>query len=227
MFRQPEDRIKLYEGHGNLLNTVMVKDRNIQVPKGFSGNEKTEDTAATHEDSILSVAKEQNRKAFIALYEHFAPRIKSFMMKSGVITPDTAEELAQETMLTVWKQAGSFNPEKARASTWIFTIARNKKIDYLRKNRRALPDKEEIAFDTGAESIDSGDMLNQAEEASIIEDALAGLPEEQAALIKKAFFEDKTHNDIASEENIPLGTVKSRIRLGLERLRHKLGDKLS
>lgn len=168
---------------------------------------------------LLAVAQKQDKTAFAELFEYFAPRIKSFLLKGGA-APDQADELAQETMITVWQKAASFDPAKASASTWIFTIARNKRIDAIRKTPRPEVDANDI--DIADDALNASEEISMAEETDIMAQAIQNLPEEQADLLYKSYFEDKTHADIAKETNIPLGTVKSRIRLALERLR---GDK--
>lgn len=175
------------------------------------------DTGPAHFRALLlRVAKRQDKEAFAELFEYFAPRIKSFLMKGGA-NPDQADELAQETMITVWQKASSFDPAKASASTWIFTIARNKRIDAIRKVPRPEVDADDI--DLADDALPASELLSQQQETDIMADALGALPPEQADLLYKSFFEDKTHADIARETNLPLGTVKSRIRLALERLR--------
>lgn len=175
------------------------------------------------EGLLQAVGQKQDRGAFIQLFNHFAPRIKSFLMKGGA-TPEQAEELAQETMITLWTKAAGYDPKQANASTWIFTIARNKRIDALRKTGRIQYDVNDPAYipDTVTQSVDKG-VLNTERRAKV-SDAMKALPPEQADLIHKAFFEDKTHQEIAKETKIPLGTVKSRIRLALDRLRPQLGQ---
>lgn len=177
------------------------------------------------ETLLSAVGQQRDRDAFITLFNHFAPRLKSFLMKKGA-TPDHAEELTQETMLTVWNKAAGYDPKQAGASTWIFTIARNKRIDSLRKNSR-------VEFDSGDPAFVPDDMGPAPDRQVIDSDrteqvaaALKTLPPEQADLIRKAYFEDKTHYEIASEIKIPLGTVKSRLRLALERLHRQLGQDL-
>ncbi len=168
------------------------------------------------ETLLLDVAENRNKESFVQLFEHFAPRVKSFLMKGGT-AQDVADELAQETMLTVWNKAPSYNPAQSGASTWIFTIARNKKIDALRKTGRfevAPTDPELIPADDSP----GRDMI-RTQETEAMAEALKELPEEQAMLLRQSFFEDKSHADIAKETGLPLGTVKSRIRLALERLR--------
>ena len=166
---------------------------------------------------ICAIAEKEDRDAFIALFEHFAPRVKSFLMKGGA-DPELADELAQETMLTIWNKAKSYNPEQAAASTWIFTIARNKRIDMIRKTKRYDVDPSDPILLADDNPSPRQNALYK-EEMKVLADAIQTLPEEQAELVRKSFFEDKSHAEIADETGIPLGTVKSRIRLALERLR--------
>jgi RNA polymerase sigma factor (sigma-70 family) len=168
---------------------------------------------------LESVGKNQDREAFIQLFEYFAPRIKSFLMKAGT-SAETADELAQETMLTIWDKASSYNPAHAAPSTWIFTIARNKRIDALRKTGSyRFEDSDELPLED--ENADQRAHFAAAQETQILASALEKLPPEQAELVKKSFFEDKSHAAIAEETGLPLGTIKSRIRLALERLRNE------
>lgn len=173
--------------------------------------------AGGFEEKLRAVAEHKDRESFVQLFEHFAPRIKSYLMKGG--TPeDLADELAQETMLAVWNKAEAFNPAQAGASTWIFTIARNKRIDAFRRNRSAGLDTL-LTGDEKDETDSPADALTKAQETTIMESALEKLPPEQASLLYKSFFENKSHGEIAEELELPLGTVKSRIRLALEKLR--------
>lgn len=213
----------LYEQENTLLNSLMAIKQKAQAPSGKRGTKTKTDLSdeVTFDDLLVSVGATQNRDSFIRLFEYFAPRVKSFLMQGG-FNPETADELAQETMLTVWDKASSFDPAQAKASTWIFTIARNKKIDYIRKYKRTPLKAEDLAF-AQSETNAPDDNLATLQDNKALTEALEKLPEEQAALLRKSFFEDKTHNDIAEESDIPLGTVKSRIRLALERLRYHLG----
>jgi RNA polymerase sigma factor (sigma-70 family) len=176
-----------------------------------------------HFDLLLQqVGQNRDRDAFIEIFNYFAPRLKSFLMKNG--TPaEQAEELMQETMIGIWTRAESYDPDMARASTWIFTIARNKKIDAFRKVSRIEYDRNDPAFIPDDDIATADDLMMDSTRAEKIAEILKTLPEEQASLIKKSFFEDKTHMEIARENGLPLGTVKSRIRLALERLRGQLG----
>lgn len=169
-----------------------------------------------HARLLQRIAEHRDKEAFVELFEHFAPRVKSFLMKGGT-AEDVADELAQETMLTVWNKAESYSPAQAAPSTWIFTIARNKKIDSLRKTGRFEVASTEPEL-LEADSSPTSDLM-RAQETESIAEALKELPEEQSMLLQKSFFEDKSHADIAAETGLPLGTVKSRIRLALERLR--------
>ena len=171
------------------------------------------------------IAATKDKKAFVTLFEYFAPRLKSFLMKGG-LSPQLAEEVIQETMLSVWRKAGSFNPAKASASTWIYTIARNKRIDMLRKLNRRTFDSLESHMEPDYEA-DLVENIQHEQNAQILKGAFKNLPEDQADLIRKAFYEDKTHQELAEELQLPLGTVKSRIRLGMERLRHSLRNKMT
>ena len=169
---------------------------------------------------VVRIAERGDREAFSQLFAHFAPRVKSYLMRLGV-PQETAEELAQETLLTVWRRAKAFDPARAAASTWIFTIARNLRIDLSRRDRRApLVDDPIVA--QGPATPD--EALFVVEDGERIGTAIATLPKEQAQVIALAFFADKAHSEIAGELGLPLGTVKSRLRLALARLRGALAE---
>ncbi|MEO0371277.1 MAG: sigma-70 family RNA polymerase sigma factor [Pseudomonadota bacterium] len=169
-------------------------------------------------ECIARIRDNQDREAFAELFQHFAPRVKSFLMRSGA-DMTLAEECAQEVMAIVWQKAHLFDPARASAATWIFTIARNRKIDAFRKMRR--PEPEEL-FWGPAEEPDQEDVLALQQETQNLGEALAQLPDKQRELIEKAYFGDLSHSEIAAETGLPLGTIKSRIRLALDRLRHQL-----
>ncbi len=139
-------------------------------------------------------------------------------MRSGADSA-LAEECVQEVMATVWQKAGLFDPTRASVATWIFTIARNRRIDVLRRQRR--PEPEELTWGPEAEP-DQADRLGLQEESKQLGEAIASLPTKQRDLIEKAYFGDLTHHEIAEATGLPLGTIKSRIRLALERLRHAM-----
>jgi RNA polymerase sigma-70 factor, ECF subfamily len=171
---------------------------------------------------LAAIAATQDRAAFADLFEFYAPRIKSMLMRGGA-TPDTAEDIAQETLITVWHKAGYFDPARASASAWVYTIARNLRVDRLRRDRLAALYASEA--DVPVEEPDRPDqLLHAAERADRVKTAIKELPEEQARVLKLSFFENRAHADIAEDLGLPLGTVKSRLRLALARLRGLLGE---
>jgi RNA polymerase sigma factor (sigma-70 family) len=171
---------------------------------------------------IVAIATRADREAFGRLFRHFAPRVKSYLVRSG-LSANAAEELAQETLLTVWRKAAYFDPTRAAASTWIFTIARNLSIDLKRRERYGDTYKAETHEDEVDET--SGEtILMTAEREARVRAALAKLSEEQATIVRLSFFQEKPHSQIAQELGIPLGTAKSRVRLALNRLRALLED---
>jgi RNA polymerase sigma-70 factor (ECF subfamily) len=184
---------------------------------------KTQDSAVDGMNDLLAaVADNQDRAAFRTLFEYFAPRVKAFMHRQGT-DPGMAEEIVQETMVNVWRKAGQFDPNRASVATWIFTIARNLRIDLLRKANRPAPDANDPALVPDPEPLGS-EVISLKREATQLKKAVAELPPEQLAVLQLAFFEDKAHAEVAAELGIPLGTVKSRIRLAFKRIRSELGD---
>ncbi len=179
---------------------------------------KTSNPSLYWAECITRIRDQQDRDAFSDLFQHFAPRVKAFLMRSGA-DATMAEECTQEVMATLWQKAVLFDPARASAATWIFTIARNRKIDALRKMRR--PEPEELPWGPEEEP-DQADSLALQQETQALEEAMKSLPEKQRELIEKAYFGDLSHSEIAAETGLPLGTIKSRIRLALDRLRHKL-----
>lgn len=172
---------------------------------------------------VLAIAQGADREAFAELYRHYAPRLKSYLLRLG--GADTAEEMAQEAMLAVWRKAALFDPAKASAGTWIFTIARNHYIDRRRKERRPELDPSDPMLTIESDpSADAAMSSRQTEQ--IVRAALAELSPEQARVVEMSFYEDKPHSAIAAELNLPLGTVKSRLRLAFARLRGAVGESL-
>lgn len=169
-------------------------------------------------EQVFAIRDHQDKAAFAQVFAHFAPRVKSFLMRSGA-SPDIAEECAQDVMATLWRKSAQFDPAKASVSTWIFTIARNRRIDMLRKERR--PEPEDLPWGPAAEP-DQEEALALSQDTTRLGAALAELPEKQRTLIEKAYFGDLSHSEIADQTGLPLGTIKSRIRLALERLRHAM-----
>lgn len=171
---------------------------------------------------VRAIAVAQDRTAFATLFGHFAPRVKAFLVRSG-LADSLAEEVTQETMLAMWRKASFFDPNRAGVATWIFAIARNQRIDRLRRER--LPSAE-LPANLSIETVEALDPSDTGEEAVLaaeregrVRNALGALSAEQAAIVRLSFFADKPHAAIARELGIPLGTVKSRIRLALGRMR--------
>jgi len=168
-------------------------------------------------DIIEDMAACQDKGAFAELFGHFAPKLKAYGMRQGV-DAGTAEELVQETMLSVWRKADTFDRRRANASTWIFTILRNKRIDMLRRETRPEADLDSVR-ELASDASSADDDYHATQTGEFIRRAMVELPKEQVEVLKKAFFEDKPHSTISEELQLPLGTVKSRIRLALARLR--------
>jgi RNA polymerase sigma-70 factor (ECF subfamily) len=181
-------------------------------------------TAVDPADLIERVARSADREAFAGLFSQFAPRLKSYLMGLGAPAA-AAEELVQETLLTVWRKAASFDRARAGAATWIFTIARNLRIDAARRERTALAYSINLTDEPEApESPD--DLASAREREGRVRAALTTLPPDQAEVVRLAFFQEKPHSEIADVLGIPLGTVKSRVRLAMSRLRERLEDLL-
>lgn len=169
---------------------------------------------------LRAIATRQDRRAFTLIFNEYAPRLKAFLKRGG-LEDAVAEELVQEIMLTVWRRAGTFDPAQGGVATWIFTIARNRRIDHLRRAQRPVPE------DAGAMHADdlevATDGLVERKESHIsLRTAIRSLPPEQIEILRLAFFEQKPHTAIATERALPLGTVKSRIRRALQQLRKML-----
>ena len=166
------------------------------------------------------VAQTRDRTAFAELFDHFAPRVKSFMMRKGY-NAEQAEDLVQEAMIAVWTKAALFSTDRGSVSTWIFTIARNLGIDRLRREKSQLyTDLED--FDAVDEKSGAEENLGRSQEDNHVTRALAQIPAEQRELLILSFVEDVPQSEIAQRLNIPLGTVKSRMRLGYQRMRKLL-----
>jgi RNA polymerase sigma-70 factor (ECF subfamily) len=166
---------------------------------------------------LVAVGTARDRQAFEQLFRHFAPRIKAYLLRLGA-SVSLAEDLAQEAMLSVWRKAQLFDPGKASATTWIFTIARNLRIDAIRRERRPEIDPNDPAFVPDAEPSADTALIYANDEARL-HDAISKLSPEQAKVVELSFFADKPHSAIAKELGLPLGTVKSRLRLAMTHIR--------
>lgn len=174
------------------------------------------------EDCLKRIAESGDRIAFTAIFEHFAPRVKGFLMKGGA-SEDQAEDLSQETMVKVLNKAKLFDSSKASAATWIFTIARNARIDAIRRASKPALDPDEPAL-TPEESPRADHLCELAERDQRIKEAMSSLPPDQLEVMRLHFIEDEPHSVIAERLDLPLGTVKSRLRLAFGKIRKELGD---
>ncbi len=171
-------------------------------------------------DLLMKVASQRDKNAFALLFEHFGPRIKGFMMRKGADN-ELAEDLAQDTMITVWRKAHMYSSDKGSVSTWIFTIARNRRIDWARKLKgMQFSDISEIEQPSDDPHADEIVLGNQ--EARSVGLAIERLPADQKQVISMAFLEDMTQQEISSQLGVPLGTVKSRMRLAYQKLSKSL-----
>lgn len=171
---------------------------------------------------IMAIAASADRNAFAVLFAHFAPRIKTYLLRHGAAS-GMAEDVTQDTMLAVWRKARLYDPAKADAAAWIFAIARNMRIDALRRERHPELPPDEPMLIPGAE-LGGDERLAADQRAQRLSVAIADLPVEQAEVVRLSYYEDKPHREIESDLGIPLGTVKSRLRLALSRLRVAMGE---
>lgn len=169
------------------------------------------------------VGADRDREAFAALFEHFAPRIRSFLINRRV-PPALADDLTQDVMLAVWRRAASFDPAKAAVSTWIYTIARNLHIDHFRKQVRAGKMDEQDPYLQPEPAPEAEELVSRSEDVDTVARALAGLSADQKSVLELAFVEGLSHSEISTRLDLPLGTVKSRVRLAMTKLRLSLGD---
>ncbi len=171
---------------------------------------------------MVAVGIERDRSAFACLYEHLAPKVRGYMARQGA-NPACADELAQETMVQIWRKAEQYEPEKASPAAWVFRIARNLQIDRLR--RRKL---HEVQLTPEADRADEGMAGHERSadrlDADRLRELVEELPADQMTVVKLAFFEDLSHSEIGERLSIPLGTVKSRLRLAFGKLRAAMGD---
>lgn len=171
---------------------------------------------------LVAIATTRDRSAFEILFVYFAPRVKAYLLRLGAST-SLADDLAQEAMISVWRKAELFDPAKASASTWIFTIARNLRIDAIRRERRAEYDPNDPLLVPDGEPQADANMM-RGDDNSRVRSALMTLPPDQMKVVEMSFFADRPHSEIAKELGVPLGTVKSRLRLAMVRIRAAMGD---
>lgn len=173
-------------------------------------------------DLLVLVAGQQDRSAYAELFGYYAPRVKSYLMRLGADGAQ-AEEIAQDVMVTVWRKASLFDRRQASVSTWIFRIARNRRIDVFRRTKRPDLDPEEtMILPAGVEAPE--ERVEAMETEVRVREAMRDLPEEQLQLLRLAFYDGLSHREIADKLDVPLGTVKSRIRLAFAKMKSRLGD---
>jgi RNA polymerase sigma-70 factor (ECF subfamily) len=177
-----------------------------------------------HARCMEAIAASRSRTAFAELFSYFAPRVKSFMLRLGANASE-AEELAQEVMVTVWQKAHLYDAAQASVSTWIFRIARNRRIDAQRRqNRPELPADDPVLMPPDIERPD--EIMERGQTDKLVRERLAELSPDQLSLVKAAFYDGLSHSEIAKAFSLPLGTVKSRIRLAFLRLRGELSERI-
>ena len=194
---------------------LMVQEKKAQSQQRASNNKEMSNL-------LRRVGEQGDVVAFQELFENFAPRVKSYMMGKGA-DANTAEELAQETLLMIWRKASLYSDDKGSASTWIFTIARNLRIDRLRREFpwQALPDghEEEASTDTPPD-----EEVSERERKQRVHLALAELPPDQNEIVRLSYIEGLSHSEISARLDLPLGTVKSRMRLAYQKIRECVED---
>lgn len=206
------------------ISPPLAAKKKMDFDRRMAGSDPGEAKAPSDDlaELVARVAQSHDRTAFAALFDHFAPRLKAYLLRLGA-EPGAAEELTQEAMIMVWRKAATFDPAQAGVSTWVFRIARNKRIDALRREKRPELDPEDPALVPEApEEADRAVERSQSEER--LRAALKTLPEEQAEVVRLAYFEDLAHGAVAEATGLPLGTVKSRLRLAMARLRSAIQE---
>ena len=185
-----------------------------RVKRGFALSNRLEQS----DEDLLAGAGAGDKDAFAALFARYAPRVKSYLIRLGAAAA-AAEDLAQDAMVSVWRRAASYDRARAKPSTWVFVIARNAWIDRLRRERVELAYRSENAPPEWREDEAPDDATVRHADEARVTDALQILSDEQRQVVRLSFFEDRPHSEIAERLSLPLGTVKSRLRLALVKLR--------
>jgi RNA polymerase sigma-70 factor (ECF subfamily) len=170
------------------------------------------------DEALLQLTSGGDREAFAALFGRYAAKVKGYLIRLGA-RGAAAEDLAQDVMVAVWRRAGSFDASKAKASTWIFVVARNAWIDRLRREKVELAYRETLIEVDESTDERPDDASERVEAEAQMQAAMALLSEDQKQVVRLSFFEDRPHSEIAERLSLPLGTVKSRLRLALIKLR--------
>jgi len=222
---------KQNSGHGSSgpgARAMSLRSANRQHVRSMEQTDNNGDTIERGPDEwakiLEAVAENQDRVAFTRLFRHFGPKIKAFglSLNSGYTSEAMADELVQDVMIKVWVKASSFNADKASASTWIFTIARNCRIDFLRKMKRIDSPLRAEDLWPEAEQPEPIAVLSQNRDAVEVARAMNTLSAEQRDVLQEIYMKGKTHSEVAAETGLPLGTVKSRVRLAMNKMRKTL-----
>jgi len=208
---------------GNCAKAVAWRTPGLERKVGALGEEKQKLDAARINSLMSAVGKSRDIDSFEILYRHFCPRVRSYMVRLTRGNRILAEELTQETMMRVWNKAALFDSSKAQASTWIFAIARNQMIDAARKGAHPEFDINDPAF--VPDEMEAADVkIQRQQNAQELHNAMLTLKQKYVEVLRMSFFDGLTHTMIAEKLNLPLGTVKSRIRLACEKLRMAIQD---
>ncbi len=179
-------------------------------------------TASEHAALVAAVAERRDRQSFTVLFDFYAPRLNGYFARLGCDRA-LAEELTQDVMITLWRKAELFDPQKSSLATWLYRIARNRRIDMLRRDRLDTVEADDFLMEIPDEATpDVNAGIDQQAREEILREAMQSLPEEHKALVLMAFYEGLSHSEIAARTGVPLGTVKSRIRLSFTKLRRAL-----
>ena len=221
LLQQPDRKAYMLMIEEKVWKRHVVEPRAGKVSDRAAQSGKADRTGGPDWTAVIRlIGTDRDRAAFATLFSYFAPRIKAYLIKGGASEP-LAEECVQDVMTTIWQKSTQFDPSRAAVSTWIYTIARNRRIDLIRRQRR--PEPEDLSWGPEAEP-DQADAVALQQETEKLAVALARLPEKQRHLVERSYFGELTHSEIAAETGLPLGTIKSRLRLALERLRHSMSE---
>jgi RNA polymerase sigma-70 factor (ECF subfamily) len=212
-------------GDGSQILSGGSKSVDLRAPDGASkeiaASGVLSETQRDHFSDLMErVALTKDKAAYSEIYGYYGPRVKAYLMRLGADDP-LAEELAQDVMVIVWRKAELFDRTQASVSTWLFRIARNKRIDAIRRTKKPELDPNDPLLLPSA-PVAADNAMSGAQRDQFVRDAMVDLPDEQKALLQQAFYQGMTHREIAERSGTPLGTVKSRLRLAFLKLRAKL-----
>lgn len=190
---------------------------------GKGETERPDSAAAELNRLLVRIGADADRAAYKQLFDYYAPRIRAFLRGRRLSGPQV-DDLTQDALLTIWRRASTFDPAKASASTWVFTVVRNLQIDLYRKEKRRgdLPEHEPEL--QAPETPQPDQMLTRSEDVGRVKTAMMELPADQKEVLDLAFGQGFSHREIADHLDLPLGTVKSRVRLAMAKMRVLIGD---